>query len=82
MEPEKQALNKNGAATGDAATKPAVMRVQLPCGKIRLYNVSEAARWLGCSRQCLSQMAHGTHKYVSQELLDRAKSEFPKLFAS
>ena len=60
--------------------KPFTARVAMPDGRARLIGVSAAAAWLGCTRQCLSQMARGTNGYVTAELYERARREFPVLF--
>jgi hypothetical protein len=67
-------------ALGAAAGKPFVTRVELPCGGTRLVGVAAAARWLGCSRQALGQVARGTGFYPGGKLEARARNEFPGLF--
>lgn len=68
--------------TASTTQKPHAMRVTLPDGQVRLIGVSAAAKWMGCSRQVLSQMARGTEIYVTQALKDRARKEFPELFTN
>lgn len=61
--------------------KPKTGRMELPDGTVRLIGVSAAARWLGCKASSLSQIAKGKSFY-SGTLEQRARVEFPKLFAS
>lgn len=59
--------------------KPHVERVVLGDGTVRLYGVSAAARWLGCSQNALSQVARGMPGR-GERLANRARVEFPELF--
>jgi hypothetical protein len=78
---DKQDIKTKRVAGTPDQPKPFTTRVKIPGRKDRLIGVSDAARWLGCSRQCLGQMAQGTNGYVTQALLDRARAEFPELFS-
>jgi hypothetical protein len=72
---EKRAEKRSAAA----ADKPAVCRMILPDGSVRLIGVSAAARWLGCSTPALSQIARGKAFYAGT-LEQKARIEFPELF--
>lgn len=79
MNDMRDTKTKRTAGTPDLP-KPFTTRVKIPGRQDRLIGVSEAARWLGCSRQCLGQMAHGKNLYVTPALIERARKEFPELF--
>lgn len=61
--------------------KPHVARVEMPDGKVRLIGTAAAARWLGCSRQALGQIARGTMFPGTEKLEARARDAFPGLFS-
>lgn len=63
--------------SGDKPT--GVGRVKLPDGKVRLFGVSAAARWLGCTHGALAQVARGVPGR-GERLAIRAREEFPALF--
>jgi hypothetical protein len=64
-----------------ALPKPAVMRVTMPDGRVRLLGVSAAARWLGVTDAALSALARGVNGIpITWEA--RAREEFPGLFGN
>jgi hypothetical protein len=72
-----QAQNEVKSETGKA--KPHVVRVEMPGGTVRLIGVTDAAAWLGCSRQALTQIARGK-VFCTGTLEARAREAFPELF--
>ena len=60
------------------AVKPIVGRITLPDGKLRLFGVSAAARWLGCTQGALSAVCRGIPGR-GRRLRDRVAVEFPDL---
>lgn len=60
--------------------KPHVGRVDFPDGSFRLVGVCAAARYLGCTAQALQMAVKGIEGRGTR-ILNRAREEFPGLFA-
>lgn len=76
---ENASTTPNDSQGFSGTSKPFVQRVVLLNGKVRLFGVADAARWLGVTPASLSALARGVNGIpITWEA--RARAEFPELF--